>query len=271
MDGHSDNYAWHCCDKLTPKSDKFLYKSHFFSTAINQIGKLKKVLLGFAVHLGVPKMPAWRFYQILFFSLSLLAAAVFSAKAHAEERFDLVSRLKHWQTETAVRQDLEAREKDQRLTFINRLIFQTERKYQGEAPKEFFVHTFSNMIETDQKGINQSLGGQEIFLSSLQDSLDSLLEPKEDPLHFIQAFMEFSGISDPATTDEFAETRSYFDGRNVLAAQSASLEEAALAVEEKEKGLDPIEKNWFDYRPNLLKEFNEEPSEASSHLQSLEI
>lgn len=200
-------------------------------------------------------MPAWRYVQIVVVSLSLLLVAFLSAKSHAAERFDVISKLKHWQTQTAFRQDLELREKDQRIQFINRLIFQVERKFRDGPLKAFLVQTLNEMIETDQSRLNQSLGNQEEFLLALKDSLETLLEKKEDPLHFVQAFTEFSGVEEPATADEFAETRSYFDGRQVLAAKPISLEEAAAIVDEKQRALEPSEKKWFDYKNDLQKEF----------------
>lgn len=199
-------------------------------------------------------------FQILMISACLLLAAFMSAKAHAEDRFDVISKLKSWQTQTSQRADLEPREKDQRVHFISRLIFQTERKYKEESLKTFISKTLKDMIETDQAAINQSFGNQEEFLTSLKESFDTLLEKNEDPLNFLQIFMEFSGITEPATVDEFAETRSYFDGRQVLAAREVTIEEAAAYLEEKEKALSPSEREWFGFKTNLVEEFTPIPA-----------
>jgi hypothetical protein len=211
--------------------------------------------------------------QILALSFSLLFAVFFAAKAHGEERFVVVEKLKTWQAETNSRTDLEDREKDQRLQLINRLIFQTERKYQENSLKEFVQTALEDMMEADQLTSNQSFESQELFLQSLYESYTSLLENREDPLAFLEAFTEFSSVTNPLSADEFAETRSYFDGKNVLAAQSSSIEEATEIIEQREKSLESPTRTMLDENRNLMQDFTPELLEQKSQIlnQSLTI
>jgi hypothetical protein len=137
-----------------------------------------------------------------------------------------LSELKNWREKTAERQDLEDREKDLRLQFIHRLIFQVDRKYQGEDLKSFFAFAIKDMRLTDQMKINQSLGSIEIFLESLELAIQEILEPRESVVSLIQDFTDFSGISEPANVDEFAAHRSYFDGKKSIRARDLDLEVA---------------------------------------------
>ncbi|MEZ0392018.1 MAG: hypothetical protein ACAH59_07385 [Pseudobdellovibrionaceae bacterium] len=215
-------------------------------------------------------MPIGRFSQMILISVGLLVAALLGARAHAEDRFDVIAQLKHWQARTSFRQDLPEREKDQRLQLISRLIFQVERKYQENSLRDFFSVTLKEMIKTDQMTANQSFLSQELFLLSLKESYETLLENKEDPLVFIESFTEFSSVTNPVSADEFAETRSYFDGKNVLAAKTMSLEEVSEILEEKEKALPEIERKWFDLKTPLPQEFTpiEQPRTFSQHFQN---
>lgn len=214
-----------------------------------------------------------RAVQIAVISASLLFVVFFAAKSHAEDKTELIEKLKDWQSQTASRSDLENREKDQRILFINRLIFQIDRKYTNESLKKFISSALSDMMETDQLTLNQSFGSQALFIESLSESYESLLEKKEDPLAFVQAFTEFSTVTNPASSDDFAETRSYFDGKNVFAARGLSIEEAARILEEKEKARQSIpDLDYFNSDHDLRDDFIPELQKLRKNLnQSLMI
>lgn len=175
--------------------------------------------------------------RIFLLSTLLLAAALWGARAHAQSRMQSLEELRSWRQQIQVRQDLEDREKDLRLEFIDRLMFQIERKQGDQDLSTALQPILLEMKETDQLKINQSLGSIGDFLEQLHLSYLNLLEKNEKPLPFLQAFIEFSGISEPANMDEFAATRNYYDGRTVQPASPQDLEEAAEFLEKKETDL----------------------------------
>ena len=199
--------------------------------------------------------------KVIVISLTLLLLALAGARAHAESRFEVLAQMQDWKSKTQARPDLEDREIDLRLDFINRLIFQTESKYQEETLRDFLLKTFEEMTETDQLTNNQSFGSMNEFLISLQTSLATLIEKNENPLIFVQNFTEFSGISEPASADEFSETRSYYDGKNISAAHPLSLEEAANLADEKEiekTRSSLVEPAWSPFQQNLMNDFTQQ-------------
>jgi hypothetical protein len=158
---------------------------------------------------------------LLFITTILLGSQLF-----AESPKVIVERLSKWQQTTANRTDLEDREKDLRLDFIYRLIFQTDRKYTGGDLKDFYVETLKDMVLTDQMKSNQSYGSMTNFLESTQQVLTEILEPRESVINLLQEFTDFSGISEPADIDDFATHRSYYDGKTALEAQPLDMDSA---------------------------------------------
>jgi hypothetical protein len=216
----------------------------------------------------VSKMTSTHSIRILIFSASLLIAALMSARAHAENRFDVVHSLQAWQQHTSVREDLEDREKDLRLQFIQRLIFQTERKYQEDSLKEFYIQTLNEMVQTDEHLSNRSFGRTTAFLEGLSASLDELLEKNENVITFIETFTDYSGIQEPVSVSEFAETRSYFNGKSMMSATEPDLNATAASIDqiEKTKDLTPQELRWFRFQENLILDFTpEQPSAFDFH------
>lgn len=199
----------------------------------------------------------FRRYKVLMISLILISLALACARAHAESRLEVLEAMQAWKFETSNRLDLEDREQDLRIDFINRLIFQTERKYQEESLKEFLLKTLKEMISTDQRAQNQSFATMNDFLESLQISLSTLIEKNEKPLVFIENFTEFSGITEPASPDEFSETRSYYDGKNIAAAHTMTVDEAADFAEAKEIEAEKALKDpaWTPLHQNLMDEY----------------
>jgi hypothetical protein len=158
--------------------------------------------------------------------LTFVFLCLLGLQCFAESPAAVLSELKNWRDKTSERQDLEEREKDLRLQFIHRLIFQVDRKYQGQDLKIFFVSTIKEMRFTDQMKINQSLGSIETFLEFLELTIQEVLEPRESVVSLIQDFTDFSGISEPANVDAFSSHRSYFDGKKSIRAKDLDLESA---------------------------------------------
>jgi hypothetical protein len=204
-------------------------------------------------------MDGWNLQKIEVFllSLTLLVLAFFGARAHAESRLELIENLQSWKKETLIRPDLKPREKDLRLDFIDRLIFQTERKFQEEPVRDFLLRTLEDMAETDDLASNQSYGSNSEFLLNLQESLKTLLEQRESSLAFLKEYTDFSSLSSPKSVDEFSETRSYYDGKNLRAANTMDFDAAAELAERKEieaSKIEPLETPFFDR--NLLEEYH---------------
>ncbi len=171
--------------------------------------------------------------EVVLISMTLLVLALVGARAHASPRLETLEKLRSWKSEIAHEKTLSPREKDLRLDFVDRLLFQTERKYQDGAYKEFLKSTLEDMASTDELTINQSFGSISEFLLNLQGSME-LLEKNEDPMAFVRNFTEYSTVSQPKNPDDFALTRSYYDGKNILQAQPLEIDQAGALAEEKE-------------------------------------
>lgn len=195
--------------------------------------------------------------KILTLSILLLIMALFSAQSHAasfDMKIQLIERLQDWQEEINSRQDLELREKDLEIQFISRLIFQVESKYREQSWPSFFQKALLDMQETDDLGP---------FLESLSESLSTLLEKNEDALSFLQAYLDFSSVLTPATPGEFAETRSYFDGRKMLQAKAMNRDEAAEYVDARERAAAEYKSPWTPVKSNLVEEYREFQSQEA--------
>lgn len=150
----------------------------------------------------------------------------------------------------------EQRENDLEIEFVNRLIFQVERKYQDSDPRKFFKDIIWDMYQTDRLSINKAYGSSELFLKVLHQSLEEILEPQENAVMFIKNFTRFSSIQDPVELEVFASTRNYFDGKVSLEAEPVDANTAAELTEEKlkkEPGLEGY--NLLESSQDLRNEF----------------
>ena len=157
--------------------------------------------------------------------------------AFAQSKSQVITQLQAWRFDTAVEKDLEDFEKDLRISFINRLIFQTERNYQGDgssnALRNFMIQTLKTLEKAEQRSTNRSMGSDEYFIVNLRQSLQEVLEPTEDVILFARAYLNYSGLSDPASAEEFGISRSYINGDQLLIANPTDREEASVFVAEK--------------------------------------
>ena len=153
----------------------------------------------------------------------------------ANTKTEALQSLRLWSQETQARQEIEAQEKDLRLDFINRLIFQTDRKFVGGDLASFFQTALNEMAEVETLTFNQSYQNLKPFLTSLIFNLREIREKNQDPLVFIKNFTQFSSVTDPKPAEQFAENCAYSDGRSIQAADPMEREEAADYVEEREQ------------------------------------
>ena len=175
--------------------------------------------------------------MICFLTALLLAQSIGLSLAFAQSKSQVITQLQAWRFDTAVEKDLEDFEKDLRISFINRLIFQTERNYQGDgssnALRNFMIQTLKTLEKAEQRSTNRSMGSDEYFIVNLRQSLQEVLEPTEDVILFARAYLNYSGLSDPASAEEFGISRSYINGDQLLIANPADREEASVFVAEK--------------------------------------
>ncbi len=188
----------------------------------------------------ISSLPVRSFWLCL---LSLLLIALSSTPAFAENRTQLIENLSNWAEKTAARQDLDAYEKDLRVNLIHRLIFQTERKFHSNDWAEFLRLNLEEMSLVEEEPTRS-------FLLNLKDAFSEVFEVRENSLRFIQAFMEFSGIREPAAPEAFAASRNYSDGNQMQSAHPVSLDEAGDFLEEKER--QKLEKSFFLEPPEEL-------------------
>jgi hypothetical protein len=159
--------------------------------------------------------------------ITVILVAASSTTAFAESRSQMIDHLRQWVQTTRERADLEAYEKDLRLRLIHRLIFQTERKFQDGNWAQFLGSNLEEMSEVEEEPTRS-------FLLTLKQSLTEVLESREDAFYFVRAFLEFSGIQEPSTLEEFAATRHYSDGSQMESSHPLSADEAGDYLEKKE-------------------------------------
>jgi len=188
-----------------------------------------------------------------------MPALIFSCEsAFATNKGMVIEFLQTWRQETQTRTDLDSREKDLRLQFETQLIFQTDRKYNGRPLKDFFSRIISDLIETEQNSIAERNEKLLTFMQGLRTSLKDTLEPQEDVLRFIQGYVEYSGLTEPASADEFASDRNYYNGKTMRAANPLDLEAAATLADEmirKSESQNLALGIWVDFQQDLVKEY----------------
>lgn len=199
--------------------------------------------------------------KVLFFILILFS--LWSPKttfASALPKTNALQFLTNWDQELRENQSgtnsADLREKDLEIQFVNRLIFQVERKYQENDPAKFLRETIWDMYLTDKMAVNQSFGSQELFLSVLHQALEEVLEPQENALLFIKNFTRYSSIQDPAELEDFAATRNYFDGKTTMEVNPVDANTAAEFTEEKLKKIEFLQGyNLLESEQDLRNEF----------------
>lgn len=151
------------------------------------------------------------------------------------KKAEILEQLRGWY-QSLPDQNMEAREKDLRSEFVQRLIFQTDSKYSdANAPdlKIFFKSVAWDLYLTDNMKENRSFTRYPKFLLQLHKALSEVIEPREPVVAFIRNFTEFTSVTLPKDLQLFAASRNYYDGKQMLEANPASNEEASEALEKK--------------------------------------
>lgn len=173
---------------------------------------------------------------LLLFSISYLMLSwgqTANAYQGSESKDMILDELGQWSQSLSERDDLDPREKDLRVSFVNRLISQTEEKLSSESNDnlENMYQIIKGMAKIDQSIENKSRRTSNAeFTVQLAESLRTLIEPRENLVAFIKSFTEFSGLSEPAKMEEFAATRNYSDGKDSYQAEAQDYETIANSV-----------------------------------------
>lgn len=168
--------------------------------------------------------------------LSLFLGASAQAQSHFQSRERALESLQKWKQENLQETKLDELEKDLRLSFISRLIFQVERNYQTESSldlRNFMIQALKKLERIDQRIENQSFGSDEFFISQLREALQDILEPTEDVILFMKSYMNYSGLVDPSSVEDFGSDRSYINGHEQIIANPQELEEASLFLTQR--------------------------------------
>lgn len=168
--------------------------------------------------------------------LSLFLGASAQAQSHFQSRERALESLQKWKQENLQETKLDELEKDLRLSFISRLIFQVERNYQTESSldlRNFMIQALKKLERIDQRIENQSFGSDEFFISQLREALQDILEPTEDVILFMKSYMNYSGLVDPSSVEDFGSDRSYINGDEQIIANPQELEEASLFLTQR--------------------------------------
>lgn len=175
-------------------------------------------------------------------------------EAQAQSRAQAIQSLQEWRQETSSQQNIDALEKDLRLSFITRLIFQTERYYQNQNSldlRSFMIQTLKKMEQIDLRSDNQSLGSDEFFISQLRLALQDVLEPTEDVISFMISYLKYSGLTEPSSVDDFGSDRSYINGDELISAKPIELEAASAYLTEKLNESDLADQSDFKLSEKL--------------------
>ncbi len=169
------------------------------------------------------------------FSLSFIALnwnQTARANSNSENKNVILDQLTQWTQNLEEREDLDALEKDLRISFTRRLTSQVESKMSEDSDvHDSLYQILKSMAQIEQTVENKShRTSNVIFTKQLAESLRSLIEPRENIVDFIKVYTEFSGLTEPSNMEEFAATRSYSDGKETYQAEAADYETIANSV-----------------------------------------
>lgn len=163
----------------------------------------------------------------------------------------LIQEIKTWQNE--IRQsDLSDIEKDLRLEFTHRMLFEIQQKSRNLGRKDILNQSMRNILLTDQMVDNRGQSRILPYLEQLNSAVKNIIEPREDLLIFIKTYTAYSSIHQPLPHEEFGQSRHYMNGSEVIEADPMSPAEAAAYAEEKLKA-DPLLPSFLNR--NLLNDF----------------
>lgn len=189
------------------------------------------------------------------FAVGLILFLNLTALASNWSKTELIGFFSQWRKELSADKLLEDHEKFKRLEFVDRMIYQLDRRaLTGNAKKDLSV-ILADMAFVDEMSSNKIYGSNAKFLKNLEFSLKEILEPSENVLKFFRSYTEFSSVTDPMDPDTFANLRSYSNGVDVEMASPITLDEAAEIAEEKLNSKVIPDKHWFEFNLDLTKEF----------------
>lgn len=124
-----------------------------------------------------------------------------------------------------------------RLDFFDRLSFQIESKLKNQDLRSFLIQILNEMSSSEALSADGNAKLSK-FLNYLGKAVQSVPEPNENLINFIEIYVEVSTISHPITSDEFVNLRHYSNGTISLTARPIAAEEVGDLTE---KQIDLIE------------------------------
>ncbi len=119
-----------------------------------------------------------------------------------------------------------------RLDFFDRLSFQIESKLKDQDLRSFLIQILNEMSSSEALSAdgNTILS---IFLGYLSKAMQSVPEPNENLINFIEIYVEVSTISHPIPPEQFVNLRHYSNGKISLTAKPVAADEVGDVTEEQ--------------------------------------
>lgn len=119
-----------------------------------------------------------------------------------------------------------------RQDFLDRLKFQIDNNYKGKNLKGVIITALKKMTLIELKTHSQDLSLWK-FLKYLTLSMESLLEPNENPIEFIEGYLKTSRIIRPMAPHIYSRTRNYSNGIDNEAANPVDQENIGDEIEKR--------------------------------------
>lgn len=119
-----------------------------------------------------------------------------------------------------------------RLDFFDRLSFQIESKLKDQDLRSFLIQVLSEMSSSETLSADGNTNLSK-FLKYLSNAMQSVPEPNENLINFIEIYVEVSTISHPIPPEQFVNLRHYSNGRISLTSKPVTSEEVGDLTEEQ--------------------------------------
>lgn len=119
-----------------------------------------------------------------------------------------------------------------RLDFFDRLSFQIESKLKDQDLRSFLIQVLSEMSTSETLSADGDANLSK-FLKYLSKAMQSVPEPNENLINFIEVYVEVSTISHPIPPEQFVNLRHYSNGRISLTSKPVTAEEVGDLAEEQ--------------------------------------
>ncbi|MBK9037840.1 MAG: hypothetical protein IPL83_01565 [Bdellovibrionales bacterium] len=119
-----------------------------------------------------------------------------------------------------------------RLDFFDRLSFQIESKLKDQDLRSFLIQILNEMSSSEALSADGNTN-LSIFLGYLSKAMQSVPEPNENLINFIEIYVEVSTISHPIPPEQFVNLRHYSNGKISLTAKPIAADAVGDVTEEQ--------------------------------------